>query len=82
MTLFFTCGMTEGPHIGELFCHNLRQKVYPLYSSRAVFEFGQDFHSICAPRVVVFKTQRSFIQRMIKMLNTECHDELIFALPP
>lgn len=28
--LVCTCGMTEGPHIGELFCHDLQQKLFIL----------------------------------------------------
>lgn len=44
-----TCGMAEGPHTGELFHHNLKQtkkKIHLFYSSRAIFELGQDF-SFC-----------------------------------
>lgn len=82
MTLFLLVGwhkaLTLGSFLSLLATKSLPPGIRP-YSSRAILEFWQDFHSACALAIVVVTTQRSFIKRMIKMLNRESHDDLIFS---
>ncbi len=80
--LVFSCGMTAGPHIGELFCHYLHCKVSPFYSSRAEFEFRRNFNSVCAPSIVVFTTQRFLNKDRLRCWTESVMMNWFFELPP
>lgn len=75
MTLFVPVGWQKALTLGS----SQQQKVCPFYPPSATLEFGQALRCVCAPGMVVCTTQRSATRRMIKLLNKECHDDVIVA---